>query len=150
MTASLREYPENYLRGIVSPTQIDNDFVTSEVFLFASRDIRDDGLLAISINWQDDENAIEFTKQQRKSSNGELYFRGGVAVLDRSDLDDLIQKNPYCQNNLFYERAEIIDEPKNPYHGNLLLSETVPKRIRVAIANHIALHVKKIIQPAEC
>jgi len=89
------------------------------------KDERTDDWKEASINWVDDEDAVDFTFKQTKTS-GELRFKAGIAILPRSELDK-IKKSYKFIGNFDYERKE---EENNKYHGNLLLKDTVsnPKR----------------------
>jgi hypothetical protein len=107
------------------------------VFYFQENHVRVDGLIGESVSWEDDGNAVEFTLAMRHVSGrnaGELQFKGGVAVLPRSDLDHLAGTSMVC-NALSYNR-EALDE--NPYHGNLLLRPGLPARRVARIASQIA------------
>ena len=69
-------YPENSIKGIPN-----NDFLieggTVASHLFHFEQIRDDGEVEQSINWEDDESVIDFTLNQKKA-NGDLQFRAGL------------------------------------------------------------------------
>ena len=42
-----------------------------------------------SINWEDDDSVIEFTLNQRRTSDNDLQFKAGVVILSRSKIDEL-------------------------------------------------------------
>ena len=64
-----------------------------------------------------------------------MQFKEGAAILSREEFDRLIRK-PALRGNLFYERSEI---EGNKYHGNLLLKQSVTKKVMQKIAANIAL-----------
>lgn len=119
------EYPDHCIRGILNSTfLLEDDMLSVNAFDFR-KDERTDDWKEASINWVDDEDAVDFTFKQTKTS-GELRFKAGIAILPRSELDK-IKKSYKFIGNFDYERKE---EENNKYHGNLLLKDTVsnPKR----------------------
>lgn len=131
-------YPDELLRGIPGKNFVGDDYYpTSDLFYFKKRENqpnRSDGLLAVSINWKDDDEALVLLFKQTKD-NGSIQFKSGTAVLSRSELDHLINSPSVKQHKLLYERQKL---PKNKYHGNLLLGNQVPKSIMKRIAASIA------------
>jgi hypothetical protein len=93
-----------------------------------------------SINWEDDDSVIEFTLNQRRT-DGALQFKEGVVILSRSAMDRL-NKLPLVRGLLGYERSPL---DGNPYHGNLLLPEEVPKAKMIRIAAGLALTMSGMI-----
>ena len=87
-----------------------------------------------SINWMDDEGAIDFTLCQKKE-DGHEQFRVGVAILPRSELDKLKRRTGITES-FDYERAPL---PNNHYHGNILVSSKLSKTIRNMIRSALAL-----------
>jgi len=71
-----------------------------------------------SINWMDDEKALDFTLNQKK--NERLQFKVGAAILPRAAIDR-INKFYGLTRPIRYERDPI--KNVNPYHGNLLLKD---------------------------
>jgi hypothetical protein len=129
-------YPDEFLRGIPNSDFIGEDgFPTSDLFHFKPRDhtVREDNFIEESINWKDDEGAIIQLLDQRKDDNS-IQFKGGIAVLSRNHLDQIIS-SPSVRGQLSYERREILN---NKYHGNLLLQKDVSKRVMNRIAASIA------------
>ena len=100
---------------------------------------RTDDWKEASINWMDDEYAIDFTLKQTKDS-GELKFKAGIAILPRSELDR-IKKNYKFMGNFDYERKA---EDGNDYHGNLLLNEKISNYKRDVIRNLLVFAAKVI------
>lgn len=134
-------FPDNCIRGIANDTYLITDgMVASHLFAFEERDTRDDGWIEQSINWQDDETAIDFTLNQTKET-GERRFKVGVAIVPRDEIDRL-NRRPTVIGLLSYERQPLND---NPYHGNILLQASVPKPARKMIAAGLALAVSKIV-----
>lgn len=116
----MEHYPDHCIRGILNPTLLSgDDELSPSVFDFRKNERTDDWKEA-SINWKDDEDAIDFTFKQTKMSK-ELKFEAGIAILPRSELDRIKKKYKYI-GNFDYERK---DEEGNNYHGNLLLKDTI-------------------------
>jgi hypothetical protein len=128
--------PENCIKGIPNSSFIHGGFIGAELFHFNERDNRDDGWSEQSINWQDDDHAIQFTLNQTKA-DGTLHFKAGVALLPRIEIDRIRDK--FARIGLIsYERKSL---PGNPYHGNILLnSEMVKLPVMKAIAGTLALN----------
>ena len=138
-------YPKNSIKGIPNNSYFHAGTVGAHLFYFKQiiddvAIVRDDGAAEESINWEDDECAIDFTLNQRKK-NGDLQFGEGVAIIPRSELDRL-SRLPAIRGLLSYERSPLDD---NPYHGNLLLPVNVPKPIMKLIAGGTALGISGII-----
>ena len=134
------ECPDHCIRGILNSTYIDeDDFPSLSVFDFIKGN-RIDGWKEASINWMDDEYAIDFTFKQTKDIE-ELKFKAGIAILPRSELDR-IKKLYYFIGNFNYERAE---EEGNDYHGNLLLKDKISNHKRDAIRS-LLISAAKIIK----
>lgn len=127
--------PENCIRGILKAHFVVKDqdllYATVELFHFRRSD-RSDGMLEASINWKDDEKAIEFTLNQ-KDNDGALKYDGGIAILPRSELDRV--KKRYGSEKFGYERSY---SPDNKYHGNLLLHSRQPAPFRRLICSVLA------------
>lgn len=134
-------FPINSLRGILNNDYIVEDgTVASNLFFFDDKYIRDNRWIEQSINWQDDENAISLTLNQKKE-DGTYQFKAGVAILPRKEIDRLINK-PNVKGKLSYERQPI---ENNPYHGNLLLLNEIPKRTMKMWAAVLAVGVSEIV-----
>lgn len=119
------EYPDRCIRGILNPTLLpEDDMLSLGAFDFKRGERKDDWKEA-SINWIDDEDAVDFTFKQTKTS-GDLRFKAGIAILPRSELDR-IKKLYYFIGNFDYEREE---KEGNDYHGNLLLKDNISNRKR--------------------
>jgi hypothetical protein len=135
------EFPKNCLRGVPNPSFIVEDgSVGSHLFYFYEKDKREDGLIEQSINWEDDDDAIPFTLAQKKE-DGKLQFSSGVVVIPSAEIDRL-RKRPTVKDLLLYERQTI---ENNPYHGNILLAQGVPKPTMKMLAAGLALAVSEIV-----
>jgi len=90
-----------------------------------------------SINWQDDEGAIE---QLRGSGNARFgILRLGTIVLQQNE-------HGRAAPVLGWERRP---QPNNPYHGNILFLECVAKRDKRAAAAAMALRAE-ILERTGC
>lgn len=138
-------FPDSCLRGVPNDSYIIEDgSVGSHLFYFEDgKTSRTDEWIEQSINWEDDSRALTLIHTQRKD-NGELQFKAGAARIPRDELDRL-SKRPSISGLLAYERAAL---QTNPYHGNLLLNNRVPKLTMKKIAAGIALAVSEIIRMA--
>ncbi len=141
-------YPEDCIRGILKDNFVVNKqdclYATAVLYQFCGTN-RPDGMYEASINWCDDESAIEFTFGQ-KNNDETLKYDGGVAILQRSELDKI--KKRYGQEQFNYERAFI---PDNKYHGNLLLNSTmmtptIKNMIRSVLAHNSEIRSRNSIQ----
>lgn len=132
-------FPDNCIRGIISEDFLVDDETTGAHFFFFKEE--DDGWVEQSINWEDDDSVIGFTLNQRKE-NGEIKFKVGVVIIPRGAIDRL-SKLPNVVGKISYERQSLKD---NPYHGNILLKENVPKHTMKMIAAGLALAVANIVR----
>lgn len=135
------QFPDNCIKGIPnSDFLIEDGTPGSHLFHFKEDHRRDDGWIEQSINWEDDEQAIEFTLNQQKE-DGSLQFKGGAAIIPRDEIDRL-NKRPTINGLLSYEKQPL---EQNPYHGNLLLSKNVPRPTMKKIAAGLALAVSRVV-----
>ena len=139
-------FPNKLLRGISAENQIvDDGYASAVLFYFEERknqEQREDNYFEESISWRDDKGADDIIFNQKKN-DGNVQFKFGAALVCRSELDRIIV-TPLVNRQLSYERKELAD---NPYHGNLLMSRNVSKRVRKQIAATIAtMCVREIIQ----
>ena len=126
------EYPENLLRGISSSTYVtENGMVLVGAFQFSERPKRSDDLTDMSINWEYDQDAVQFTLNQTK--NDRPQYPGGVAILVREEIDRWKLNTAY--NQLSYEKQPLSD---NRYHGNLLIPASSDKRVIRAFEQGLA------------
>jgi len=139
------EYPDYCLRGIRN-----KDFLVpgekaaaSNLFFLGNGKLRSSGWREGSINWQDDENAIDFTMNIQSENGGDFAFKAGVAVLARERLDYVVRLGQ-AMGRFAYERQQL---PENPYHGNLLLKDDTSKHIAIQIAGVLALGCEVIERP---
>jgi len=134
-------FPDNCLRGITTLDQLEEgNSVSSSAFNFSDL-IRDDGWRDLSINWHDDEGAVQVLLSQKKT-NGEIQFKVGYAVIPREELDHLI-KQPMVNGMLTYERHQI---DNNPYHGNILVNGNLPKPTIRKLQAGLALLVSAVFR----
>ena len=129
-------YPDTFLRGVPNDDFIDRNTgkAKTNVFQFKANDERNDGFLELSINWEDDDHAI-IEIHSRKKENGNLQFKNGAVRILLSDLN-LLNDFPQVAGAISYERRRLSN---NPYHGNLLISENIPKHRIKAISSAIIL-----------
>ena len=130
------DYPDKFARGIPNDSYLEDGLPASHLFYFeanASCEPRDDRCNEVSVNWCDDDGAVEQLLRQAKA-DGTLQFKAGAVLLSKEKLDYLMH-TPLVSNRLSYERRAI---PGNSYHGNLLLTSDTPKSLMKRIAASIA------------
>jgi hypothetical protein len=129
------QYPKELIRGITNNTLLSDGYAGSALFSFQETlesENRSDDFLELSINWRDDDGAIELLMNQKK--NEHYQFASGVALIKRRRIDQ-IRKSRQMETKLSYERQSI---PENPYHGNLLLHKSVDPQVKKIIQATIA------------
>jgi hypothetical protein len=135
------EYPSNCIKGIPHKDfLLEGGFVRPDLFNFDSKHLRKDGWIEQSINWEDNETVIEFTLKQVKG-DGDIHFKAGVALIPTEELDRL-KRRPSCKDKIAYERKRLED---NPYHGNLLILNDLPKHVKKAIPSYLMLSVSHVV-----
>lgn len=138
-------YPNNCIRGLKNSGDLleQDRTVRAHVFCFDGTPTKEkDGekWKEESINWEDDDSAVNFTLNQRKEA-GSIKFRAGVAILPREAIDSL-NKQPTIRGVLSYERSPL---KYNDFHGNLLLKASVHKLTMRSIGASLAMAVQKIL-----
>ena len=138
------EYPETFLRGVPN----DKDFVygvypQTSLFRFETNpDREDDGYDELSINWEDDEKAVDLILcQQKKDKEGKpcIQFDYGYSRMRLSHVATMV--SAHIKDGVFaYERRPVGASelnPENPYHGNLLFNRE-KKELKKLIQNALA------------
>ena len=137
-------YPEELLRGIPNQDCMAEDgYPGTSLFHFQqkqSSSARHDKYMELSINWRDDDGALNILMEQKKE-DGTYQFKIGVAVLSRKELDR-IRRMPRFKGSFNYERKSL---PDNPYHGNLLLIEELPTNLKRMVQTLIAIACTEVI-----
>lgn len=127
-----KEFPDEFIRGISNKDFIQNGLVLASAFQFEDFG-RIENMSEASINWIDDEGAVELALSQKKE-NGKLQFSVGVARLELETVKLFLRNIP--PGIFAYERAPLED---NIYHGNLLMDTRINKQLRQLIMNGLAL-----------
>ena len=141
-------YPENCIRGI----QNEQNYITTDgnvsgnLFVFDLREpCREDGWRELSINWHDDDEAIDFTLKQKKNDNLTFKFQGGATLLKTLNIKHIIENNH--SETFSYERKPLND---NKYHGNLLLKDGVSNTQMKNLAQVLAFYAEPPIPNPNC
>ena len=136
------KYSDEFIRGIPNDTYMCGEYPNAQLFKeFRGNSLRNDNYEEISINWYDDEGALQLLLEQKKSGDSNDYqFKSGAAIVPCKSLDK-IRRKPQIKGLLDYERREING---NKYHGNILLKEGTPKPLRDMIASALALSVERV------
>lgn len=139
----MTNFPSNCIKGIPHKELCTGKSgVLGELFVFdESRDLRPDGWVPSSINWEDDGNAISFTLKQRR--NGSIRYKAGVALIPTAELRRLKRSPAMGYGTFSFERNK---SNGNDYHGNLLMAEGTEKRIKVMLRSGLALNATRIPQ----
>ncbi len=151
-------YPAELLRGIANSNE---QFVTVEgypragAFEFDEYDpnSRDDGFRELSINWLDDEGAIDVLLNQINTRKNTPQFQGGYCRFSRLNLA-IIFSSQIEGGYLSYERRPIEEDREkgiraNKYHGNILLKNEVSRPMRTDIQAALATLAGLVIKRDE-
>lgn len=141
-----RKIPEYCFRGIPKIEFIKDKLLLPEALQFEKVEGRTDDYLENSINWEDDENAVQEIFNQVKR-DGEIQFKAGAAHINIQKVKAMLQS--FIDTKEFaYERKVIYDEygnVVNSYHGNFLVSSKLNKSHRNMISSGIAFATEEII-----
>ena len=136
-------YPHRLIKGLLNYTYLDesdHSIVLPSTFNFDEKYTREDDWIEQSINWEDDQEAINFTLNQKK--DGSILFPAGLAVVPTKEIVNL-RKTSHLRNRFSYERKE---SDENKYHGNLVLNKETPKILRKMLRDVIAIKAERIPQ----
>ena len=140
----MTDYPDELLRGISSKEDVTSEgYASSAAFRFEDYDSeRGDDFCEASINWVDDEGAVDVLLRQTKIRKGAVQpqFRAGYCRFARATLHNALDSF-FVNGYLSYERKPLeADElnPENKYHGNILLNKDVSKPLKQNIQATLA------------
>ena len=134
----MESFPERCIRGLSDKEDVTQEGrVNSQALYpnFKPKTQRPDKAFETSINWEDDETVIAFTRKQREQS---AY---GVAALRLEAIDYEIRASR-AVGLLTYERQKL---PSNQYHGNIVFAQEISQRFAKTLA--AALATKAVIIP---
>jgi hypothetical protein len=141
-----QELPPCCLRGIRKRGWLyeapSGSFVHQEAFMpgeTCSVEGNGTGWLETSINWEDDDRAVEFTRAQ-KSEKGQLLNPHGVVRLPVTAIDHCMANTPIAKT--FARERRVLTG--NRYHGNLLFEPSLPKQMIRMLAGMLALASKLV------
>ena len=149
------EYPDEFIRGVSRDNAefiTEEGYVTQAAFAFDDYDAasrNDDGFRELSINWLDDDGAIELLLDQMNQRKGGPQFQGGYV---RMSLYTLLSLRAYIsKGHLSYERRPVsADEEngiiENPYHGNLLMWKDLSNKSRTNLQVALAALAGEVIR----
>jgi len=95
--------------------------------------------LETSVNWEDDDHAVAFTRAQR-SEKGQPLNPHGVVRLPLPAIEHCMANTP-IPKTLARERRVVTG---NRYHGNLLFEPSMPKQMIRQLAGMLALASKLV------
>lgn len=137
----MMEYPETCIRGIPNDSYLEDGLPSNRLFSeFKVNPDRDDDFMEISINWNDNEEALQKIFEQKKKDSDDLQFKAGGAIIDRKGLDKL-KSNIQIKGLWNYERREL---PENKFHGNLLMKPGISSSKKNMIVSAMALCVTRV------
>lgn len=117
----MKDMPDFCIRGIFKSSLITPEGdILADVFIPDDRTKKDreDGGSEVSINWEDDEEAVKFTLKK---------YPNGVVRLAKTEIDR-VNMAERANNDLSYERTPKAD---NIYHGNIVFHNHLrPAKIR--------------------
>lgn len=155
MSKKTNNFPPSFFRGIPNNSEQFIDTLgnpTGNIFRPHSKQVPIDSYYNMSINWEDDDTVLAFTLDQRNSQD-EIKFKGGVAKIEKSEIDKINFEPPFL-NSISYNRRPIRRNcfksvKKNLYHGNLLLHEArfVDKNGRRAFLSRLKRTIIKVYPP---
>jgi len=134
-------YPESFFRGVTESNMIDLEYksVLGEIFRFDDRYKNEEGYAEASINWNDDEGALENLKTQIKEGTEVLKYANGIIKIPTRKVKEM--KKRY-KEQFSYERRPV---EGNDYHGNILLNiDKFNKLWRKKICSELATAVEII------
>lgn len=130
-------YPDRFFRGI-NPVFCEYGYLLPEAFQLDP--VREDGYCEVSITWDDEPEAFRVIASQKKD-DGSIQFKGGIAEIERKELDQKLEAQIRIKN-LAYERRPTTN---NKYHGNLLILNALDKTRKTMIKSQLALLGAKIL-----
>lgn len=131
-----KEFPNSFYRGISSFDFITSSgYVSAGAFKFSPYDeqLRDnDNFCELSINWNDDEGALNTLLAQHKVGKDDKQFKAGYCLINLDKLrlvfDEHIQQSVFSYERKPIDANESNDYQENLYHGNLLIKDHLDKQ----------------------
>lgn len=140
-----RKIPEYCFRGIPKFEFLKDTLPLPEAFQFDKVPERGDNYLEASINWEDDDGALEEVFSQLKR-DGELQFKAGAVHINMKSVKTFLR--PFLETGEFnYERKVTYNDDgtiANPYHGNFLVDAKVSKNHKAMISSGLAFAAEDI------
>lgn len=121
-----KPYPDYFYRGFSSSDCFTPfGYVSAGAFLFKPnlQEPRTDDFNEASINWDDDENALDKLLSQVSTKTGEQQFKFGYVKMPLNALLPMVREH-MRKGHFSYERKPL---SYNLYHGNLLLHSSFKK-----------------------
>ena len=141
LLVEIMSYPDKLLRGISGNYITKDGILDGEAFQLDSA--REDGFCEISITWFDGPEALTILMRQISSRTNKIQFKNGAAEIDRNDLD-YYMKPHIIANHFNYERKPTED---NPYHGNILVLDSLDIGMKRLIKQRLAFLGNTVIHP---
>ena len=125
--------PNSCLRGLRKANWVlDGSLIATDAFAPDSRtaEQRTDGGKETSVNWEDDSQAEKLTLSDKNKAG---YGAARIATADIAQTSNTVVA---VATPLLCERKRL---PENPYHGNIVFSAKVGKRMEMMLAASLAL-----------
>lgn len=110
--------------------------MTQEGFIFdLPKDTsRNDNYAEASINWNDDIFSLRILCNQRSEKKQDIQFKYGYSEMNLGEV--LLAMKPFSQKGYFsFERNPLRN---NPYHGNLLIDNSISNMTKRIIRDNLA------------
>lgn len=137
------QLPNSLIRGVSEKKKLTSDGRYAAATLFypdeRTANERDDGGFEVSVNWEDDDSVVRFTLNYRENEN--IKFAHGVVRLS-CDVIERINISPQSVDGLTRERDRL---DNNPYHGNIVFRNDLPKNVMRSISGALALFASSVI-----
>ena len=128
--------PNSCLRGLRKLDWVDDQFIISSAAFEPdpkTAKLRPDGGKETSVNWEDDSNVESFTLNDKNTA------QFGAARIFTAHIVQMSSRAAAVVMPLSCERQRI---PGNEYHGNIVFSANLNKRVERLLAASLALHSK--------
>ncbi|HRW07674.1 MAG TPA: hypothetical protein P5121_21375 [Caldilineaceae bacterium] len=136
----MADFPKRFFRGVGREKYVDEfNLISHEVFVPNKKtaEYREDSGYETSINWEDNEEVLEFTFKDRQISPHGVVGANTEEIQNANSKPNLKTLIENLGRLVFHERAAL---DTNPFHGNIVFSCDLPKAAQRAICSHLALH----------
>jgi hypothetical protein len=140
---NVTDLPDSCLRGLRKPSWVDEEhLIQTETFVPDPRTAarREDRGKETSVNWEDDSQVESFTLTDKSNAQYGAARLSTVHIVQTSDTAAAIERPLSC------ERQRL---SQNQYHGNIVYSANVSRRMEKMLAAALALKSRFVRPPSE-